>query len=330
MAEIVLLLGMGMTRKIFKPGQLDKLREIGSLVVNNHEGMPPREQVLELVSGADIIVTSWGSPAIDREILDHAPHLKLVVHAAGTIKGIVTPELIESGIHVSSANDALGQGVAETTLGLTIVSLKQLWQLSRDTREGEWRKNWDRVKDIYEVTIGVVGAGKAGQHYIRLLRHFHVNIVVYDPTMTADQIHSMGAEKVELEQLMQMSDVVSIHAPSIPETDRMINKERLQLMKDDAILINTARGSIIDEEALSEELGKGRLWACLDVTDPEPPAPDHPFRKLPNVILVPHIAGVVNNGLHRIADYTIEELKRFTLGQPLNGEVDFSRLNVIA
>lgn len=330
MTKIVLLLGMGMTRNIYKPSHLDQLRELGTLVVNTHEGLPPREQWLELVTDADVIFTSWGSPWIGNDILNRAPKLKLVIHAAGTVKGIVTPELADRGVRISSANEALGQGVAESALGLTIVSLKQMWQLSKDTREGEWGKNWGRVKDLYDVTIGVIGAGKAGQHYMKLLQHFNVNIVVYDPTLSADQIRRMGAEKMELESLLKISDVVSIHAPSIPETHHMFNRERLQLMRDDAILINTARGSLIDEAALAEELGKGRLWACLDVTDPEPPALDHPFRQLPNVVLIPHIAGVVNNGLHRIADYTIEELRRYTKNLPLDGEVDLTRLNEIA
>lgn len=330
MATIVLLSGLGMARQIYTPAHLDQLRELGTLILHSHEGLPPREEMFELLSEAEIILTTWGSPAIGRELIDRAPNLKLVVHAAGSVKGIVTEDLISQGIRVSSANDALGQGVAETALGLTIVSLKQIWQLSSDTREGEWRKNWNQIKDIYGVTIGVVGAGKAGQHYIKLLRHFHVNIVVYDPTLSAEQIAALGAEKVELEQLLRISDVVSIHAPSIPATDRMFNKERLQWMKDDAILINTARGSLIDEAALVEELERGRLWACLDVTDPEPPTLDHPFRKLPNVILIPHVAGVVNNGMHRIADYTIEEIRRYIQKQPLDGEVDLSRLDVIA
>jgi len=110
----------------------------------------------------------------------------------------------------------------------------------------------------------------------------------------------------------------------------MMNRERLQRMKDDAILINTARGSIIDEEALAAELEKGRLWACLDVTHPEPPSKEHKFRQLPNVTLIPHIAGAVNNGLYRIGDYVMREIESFLTGQPLDGEVNLSQLHVIA
>jgi phosphoglycerate dehydrogenase-like enzyme len=165
---------------------------------------------------------------------------------------------------------------------------------------------------------------------IRLLKQFDVRILVHDPYLSDEAVSELGAEKVELDELLKQSDVVSIHAPSIPETTHLLNERTLRLMKDDAILINTARGSLIDEDALVAELRQGRLWACLDVTDPEPPAPDHPFRSLPNVTLIPHIAGAVNNGLYRIGSYITRELELFAKGERLQGEVDLSALHRLA
>lgn len=327
---IALLSGRDVTERIFTPQHLERLAEFGDLTVNSKEGPPSPEHLAELVQGADIAITSWGCPQLYESVLRRAPDLKLIMHAAGTVKGIVTPEVMRRGIRVSSANGALAKGVAETALGLTIVSLKNIWQLSRDTREGEWGKNRDRVRELYGVTIGVVGAGKAGRCYIELLRHFEVDILVCDPTLTDSQVRQLGAVKVELERLLRESDVVSLHVPSIPATRNMLNAERLRLMKDDAVLINTARGSVIDEDALVAELRKGRLWACLDVTDPEPPAANHPFRMLPNVTLIPHIAGAVNNGLHRIAEYVLREIASFIEERPLDGEVDLAKLDVLA
>ncbi|MNI65892.1 Glycerate dehydrogenase [compost metagenome] len=170
----------------------------------------------------------------------------------------------------------------------------------------------------------------SGRHFIRLLKQFEVKVLVYDPFLSESQINELGAVKVELDELLQDSDVVSIHAPSIPETNNLMNARTLQLMKDNAILINTARGSLIDEEALVAELRKGRLWACIDVTQPEPPDLNHPFRSLPNVTLIPHIAGASNNGLHRVARYVIREIELFVQGEPLHGEVNFSRLHTMA
>jgi phosphoglycerate dehydrogenase-like enzyme len=256
--------------------------------------------------------------------------LKAVFHAAGSVKAVVTPELWRRGIRVSGAAEVLGRGVAETALGMTISSLKHMWRLSGNTRSGEWAKDRDKVKELFGINVGVIGAGRAGRHYIRLLNSFEVDILLYDPTISFEKAAELGAKKVELEELLRTSDVVSIHAPSIPATNRMINRERLAIMKDDAILINTARGTIIDEDALAAELGKGRLFACLDVTDPEPPSKDHPFRSLQNVILTPHIAGAVNNGQYRIGKYAVEEIKRFVKGQPMDGEVKEEQLGILA
>jgi phosphoglycerate dehydrogenase-like enzyme len=328
--KIVLLHGNEITEEMYRKDQLDKIREMGEVSVNTQVGPPSQAQVAEMIEGAEVAFTSWGCPPLDKSVLDRAPGLKVILHAAGTVKGIVTPEVIARGIRVSSANDAIGQGVAETTLGLTIVSLKNIWQLANFTKDGEWAKGKAFVKDFYGVTIGIIGAGKAGRHYIRLLQSFNVQILVYDPLLTDEQAAEMGVVRVDLHKLMSESDVVSIHAPSLPETYKMINTNSLRWMKDNAVLINTARGDIIDEEALVAELRSGRIWACLDVTDPEPPCDDHPFRTLPNVILTPHIAGVVTNGLNRVTDYAIRDLELFLEGRLMNGEVDLQSLNVIA
>jgi phosphoglycerate dehydrogenase-like enzyme len=330
MTKIAMLQGMQVTRRVFSEQVLEEIRSLGTLVMNSAEGSPKPDLVAELIEGADVAITSWGVPVLDKAILDRAPNLRYITHAAGTVKGMVTPEVAARGIRVSSANDALGQGVAETALGLTIVSLKGIWSLSQDTRSGLWSEGKQRVKELYEIKIGIIGAGKAGQHFIRLLRNFDVDILVYDPVQTDEQIKALGASRVSLEQLMRESDVVSIHAPSIPATYKMINGSNLPLLKDGAILINTARGKILDEEALAAELQTGRIWACIDVTDPEPPVKDHPFRTLPNVILSPHLAGQTNNGRLRCGKYAVDELKAYLRGEPLAGEVNLQNLDVLA
>jgi len=330
MNRIALVPGADVWGEIFTEKHLDRIRQIGDLIVNPNPGRPNKQSIIELVRDADIVITSWGCPPFDAEIVREAKRLKLVAHAAGTVKGIVTPELIERGIRVSSANDALGVGVAETALGLTITAVKRMWELAASTREGRWAEGRERVRELFDITIGVVGAGKAGRHYIRLLRQFEVDILLYDPIVSAEEAAALGCRKVELEELLKQSEVISIHAPSIPETNHMFNAHTLSLMRDDAILINTARGSLINEEHLTAELAKGRFIACLDITDPEPPAKDHPFRSLPNVILIPHIAGAVNNGKQRLGRYVAEEVSRFSLGEALNGEVDLRNLHVIA
>lgn len=328
--KIVMLQDVEYTERIFTPEHMKQIQRHGSLCINPLKGTPTPDEVAELIEGANIAITSWDCPLLEAAILDRCPELKLIAHAAGTVKPIMSPDVISRGIRVCSANEALARGVAETTLGLTIVSLKNIWQLARNTREGEWNKQRELVRELYEVTVGVIGAGLSGRHYIRLLQQFEVQVLVYDPFLSDLEIKELGAVKVELDQLLQQSDVVSIHAPSIPETNHLMNERTLRLMKDDAILINTARGSLIDEEALVAELRKGRLWACLDVTQPEPPDVHHPFRSLPNVTLIPHIAGATNNGLHRLGSFIAREVDLFIQGSPLMGEVKLSQLHMMA
>ena len=122
-------------------------------------------------------------------------------------------------------------------------------------------------------------------------------------------------EKVELETLLTQADIVTLHAPAKPDTHHLLNAERLALMKDEALLINTARGTLIDEAALIAELSKGRFFAFLDVTDPEPPASDSPLRRLDNVIVVPHLAGCIEDCSH-MGQMAVEELRRFFAGEP--------------
>ncbi|HHV97253.1 MAG TPA: hydroxyacid dehydrogenase [Clostridiaceae bacterium] len=331
MKKIVSLLNKKATARIFSQESLDMLSQMGELVLNEDADVnPDAQRAKELIKGANIVITSWGSPKLDADILSAAPDLELVIHAAGSVKGIVSQELWERGVRVTSSAPVLGKGVAETTLGLVIVSLKYIWKLSENVRNGGWKEASDKIREVYDVTIGVIGAGYVGRHFMKLLQSFEVEVLLYDPYVTEDEARQLGAKKVELEELLRTSDVVSIHAPSIPETNKMINRDTLKLMKDDAILINTARGSIIDEEALVEELKKGRLFACLDVTDPEPPAKDHPLRKLPNVIMTPHIAGLANTGLKRIGKFVASELRKYLNGEQMEGEVKLEKLKIMA
>lgn len=328
--KIAILPSISTQDKVFSDQHIRDLEAIGTVVRFNGEGSPKPEQVTQLLAGAEVAITSWGCPAINEEILSQAPDLKLVIHAAGTVKGIVTPELWQKGIRVSSGNEHLAIGVGDTALGMTITSLKNMWRLSDVTRRGGWNEGKEHIKELYELTIGVIGAGKAGRRYISLMQNFEVDIVVYDPVLSEEEARQLGVTKMELEQLLKVSDVISIHAPSIPATDKMFNAHTLSLMKDDAILINTARGSIVDEAALYNELKKGRLFACLDVTIPEPPAVDDPLRTLPNCIITPHIAGAVTNGLKRMGRYAVNEVIKYKEGQPLEGEVYERQMSVLA
>lgn len=331
MKYIAMLMPLHQQERIFAEKYYEKLRRWGHIRLYDSESFEDVDHIKEFLTGADVIVTTWGSPMLTAEYLDVCPNLKLVIHAAGSVKSVVDEkEFIRRGIRVTNAAVALGEGVAETALGFAISVCKGFYHLSASTRAGEWMEKKQTVKDFYDITVGVISAGFVGRHFIKLLQNFNVDVLLYDPYITPEAAQAMGAQTAELDELLVKSDVISVHAPSIPATDNMLSREKLKLIRDGAILINTSRGSVIDEPAMIEELKTGRFFACIDVTSPEPPTKNNELRTLPNVVLTPHIAGAVTNGLKRIAKHVCEELDRFETDGSLRTEVDLSKLSMLA
>ena len=319
--KIALIASNRKRAQIFPPHLLEILAQHGELAIN--EGGNTPEDILPVMKDADIVITSWGSPHLTKEYLDVAPNLKLILHAAGTVAPIMDDEIWRRGIRVICAGIAIARGVAETTLGLMIAASTDFFRLNDQVHAGGWAGGVDQtVVDLCDITIGIIGGGMTGKLVIQLLKMYEVDIVVYDPYVTEETCRELGVRKVELEELLRISDIVSLHASAIPETHHMINAETLKLMKKDAGFINTSRGMLVDEKALYEHMAAGNLrFACLDVTDPEPPVFDNPLRKLSNVIFLPHIAGVVNNGLIRMGRHVIKELELYEAGKPAIHEI---------
>lgn len=331
MKKVVLLAETVNRNRVFTEKYRERLRQQFDFVLYDRDDFEDKAHVLEIVKGANVIITSWGSPVIDQEIMDVCPDLELVCHAAGTPKPIISEAMIAKNMPCTYSAVALGEGVAETALGFAISACKHFYTLNKDTGNGLWKQNAKTtVVDFYDITVGVISGGFVGRHFIKLLQNFNVDVLLYDPTMTAEQVAALGATKAELNEMLSKADVISIHAPSIPATHKMLNASNLPLIKDKAILINTSRGAIFDEPALIEELKKNRFFACIDVTDPEPPALDNPLRTMDNVILTPHIAGCATNGMPRIAKHVCEEIERFYTDGTLRTPVIYENLSKMA
>lgn len=287
------------------------------------------ENAKEVLANADFAVTSWGCPAMTKELLDVAPNLKMIVHAAGSVKSIVTDEMYARGIRIVSAAQVLSTGVSETALGLTIASAKNFFALNAETHGGGWSHTG--ITELYDITVGVIGFGLAGRHYAELLQNFAVDVIAYDPVVTAEEMKRIGVRKVTQDEAFAQSDILSLHAPELASTYHIVNRGSLASMKDGAILINTARGSLVDEDALADALRSGKLkYACLDVTNPEPPAAGSPLRQLPNCILTPHLAGQANNGLRKLGDHCYQQICNYLEDKPLSGEIKQEMLSIIA
>lgn len=316
--------------EIFEKVHFERLAKMGDLYVFDKEDFSDREYILDFIKDADLIITAWGVPIVDNEMLALCPNLRAIIHAGGTIKHLLDSDFFGRNILISSANSELAKGVAESTLAIMIAACKGMFTLPNDLRNGLWGENRPKVKDFYNIDIGIISAGAIGRHVIKLLHNFEVNIFVYDPTLTAEQIRELGAEKCDLSELMAKCDIISIHAPRIPATDNMINAENLPLVRDGAVIINTARPNSIDDDALIAELSKNRFLAVIDTPPAEPLPLDHPYRSLPNVVLFPHIGGAVSNGCKRMGQFAVEEAERLFSGEALRGAVDLSKLSIMA
>ena len=179
-------------------------------------------------------------------------------------------------------------------------------------------------------TVGVIGASRIGRRVIELLRPFDLEVYLFDPYVDAPTAAELGVRLVDLDTLLRTCDIVSVHAPANPQTHRLVGPEQLALMRDGATLINTARGELVDTDALIKHLEAGRLYAVLDVTEPEPLPTGSPLWELPNVFLTPHIAGSHGNELARMGDCIIDELERILDGRPFAHAIVASDLDRVA
>nr|WP_269328899.1 hydroxyacid dehydrogenase [Kineosporia babensis] len=269
------------------------------------------------------MITGWGAPRLTAEELERWPDLRVVIHAAGSVKRLVTPELWQRGIRVSSSAQANAYPVAEYTLAMILLSAKRTLEASRlFTTSQDLRASLPTGRfGTYGITVGVIGASRVGRRVIELLKPFDITCLLFDPSLSDDECRALGTHPVSYPDLFTQSDVVTVHAPSLPETRHMIGPKQLALMRDDSVLINTARGALVDTDALVAEVSSGRLRAVLDVTAPEPLPPGHRLFTLPGVTLTPHIAGSLGNELRRIGHSVADEIERYVRTGELAGEV---------
>jgi phosphoglycerate dehydrogenase-like enzyme len=300
----------------------DHLERLNRSVTMIHD-MPFREldEIGEHLPRIEVLITSWGCPRIDAEAIERMPRLKLIAHLAGSVKGFLDDSVWRRGILVTNAVAANAVPVAEYTLAAILFANKRVFQLNAFYRKhhenrAPWNKEAPGVGN-YGKTIGIVGASHVGRLVIDHLTRFDFKVLLYDPYVTPLATRDMGANKVGLSELLSQSDVVSLHAPLLSDTRLMIGARELSLIKDGAILINTARGALVDHSALENELCSGRLSAVLDTTEPEVLPHQSPLYDLPNVFLTPHIAGSLGNETQRLADYIVDEVERYSNGSAL-------------
>ncbi|MBM4437632.1 MAG: hydroxyacid dehydrogenase [Actinobacteria bacterium] len=331
---IVISIETPLLRTIANEAAERKLRALGRVVVNESDARWSKaELIAHLSPEVHALITSWGTAVIDADVLAAAPRLEVIGHAAGSIKRIYERVVWERGVKVTQANHVIAESVAEFTLGLILAALRRITTYNRRVQvAGPWRdefpSQWGR--SLYGKQVGIVGASQVGRRVVPLVRPFTSSIVVYDPFLPTASARELGVRPVALDDLMTGSDVVTLHAPILPETKHMIGAKQLVAMKEGALLVNTARSWLVDQQALLDVLVSGRISAALDVFDQEPLPDDSPFRALPNVILTPHVAGRTVESMARQVEAIADELTLHFSGQPMQHEIRLADLDRVA
>ena len=275
------------------------------------------------LADADGVITGWGSLPLTAERLAAAPRLRYAIHSAGSVKPFVTDALWRRGMRVTSAANVNGRPVAQFVLGLLFACLKDVFryqaEFKRDGR-GAWKRG-PHIAGYYRTTVGVIGAGNVGRELLRFLQPHDFRVLVHDPLLDEETARSLGAERAELDTLLRESRAVVLVAPNIVENRHLIGAAQLALLQDGAYFINPGRGALVDHDALIAELQTGRITACLDVTEPEPPPEGSPLYTLPNCVLTPHVAGSLNDECLRLGEQVLEEITRLVEGRPFENEV---------
>jgi len=332
--NILVLCPPAMYREFFSPETDTALRQLGNVTFTTSETPWTPAELGEVIGQYDALVTATHAPELTPGLLDRAPRLGFVGHVPGSVKRIVKEHVLARGISVSSGSAGMAPAVAEFSLGLVLLALRMTHEFDRGLRFES--HTWDGPYDhgggrefAYE-RVGVIGAGLIGRQFIGKSVALGAETLVADPYVPAGAIAALGARRVELDDLLAACSVIVIHAPTIPETHRMIGSRELGLVQDGAIIVNTARSWVTDEAALLAELETGRITAALDVFDVEPLPLDHPFRRLPNVILTPHIGSATVVGRHRQAAYIVRDLDNWIHGRKLEFEVTPERYPYLA
>jgi glyoxylate reductase len=275
--------------------------------VTQLESWPPPQPL----PGVEVLLQAGAR--VGAEELEHLPDLRLVANYGVGYDRVDVAACRTRGVAVTNTPGVLDAAVADLTLALILACRRHLVVSDRFVRERRWRQGWARPEllghDLAGSTLGLVGLGRIGSEVARRAEAFGMRVV-----------HHRRSDGLPLDELLRSADVVSLHVPLTPETDGLVSRERLALLRDGATLVNTARGAIVDEDALVEELGSGRISAGLDVFAAEPDVPER-LLDLPNVVLTPHVASATVETRAAMTRVLVDNVLAFLHGEPLPNEV---------
>ncbi|MEA4884795.1 MAG: D-glycerate dehydrogenase [Clostridia bacterium] len=280
------------TRRIPQPG-LDLLAPYVEMDLNSDDGALSRSDLIKRIGNVEGLLCLL-TDVVDAEIMSRAPRLRAISNYAVGFNNIDIPEATRRGISVANTPGVLTETTADLAWALLMSAARRVVEADRFTREGRF-ESWDPMlmlgADVYGKTLGIIGLGRIGQAVARRARGFDMSVVYYsDPRLSAEEENSLGASFASMETLLRESDFISLHVPLTPCTRHLIGEKQFKMMKPTAVLVNTARGPVVDERALVQALRNGVIGAAgLDVYENEPELAEG-LAECPNAVLLPHIA----------------------------------------
>jgi glyoxylate reductase len=290
-------------------GALDRLRAEHEVDLWDERLPPSREVLLTRVRDAEGLLCLL-TDRVDREVIDAASGLRAISNYAVGSDNVDVEAAGERGIAVGVTPDVLTEATADMAFALLLAAARRLVEADAEARRGEWL-TWEPARllgrDVHGRTLGIVGSGRIGTAVAGRGRGFGMQV-----------LETSRSRGLSLDELLESSDFVSIHTPLTPDTEGLIGERELRLMRPTAVLVNTARGAIVDGVALARALREGWIAAAgVDVMDPEPPPQDHPLLEAPNLTVVPHIGSATHTARERMADLAVDNLLAGLAGRPL-------------
>jgi glyoxylate reductase len=307
--------------RVIPDAGLDRIRAACDAEVWPGPLPPPPEALRALAAPCDGLVTLL-SDRVDVALLDACPRLRVVSNYAVGFDNVDVPAATSRGVRVGNTPGVLTDATADLAFALMLAAARRVVEARNYAAAGTWQ-TWEPMghlgQDLSGRTLGVVGMGRIGAALARRCRFgLGMRVLYDDPQRNEAAERELGAERVPLETLLARSDFVSVHANLTQGTRRMFDASRFAQMKRTAVFVNTARGGLVDETALADALRTGTIFAAgLDVTDPEPPPPDHPLLSLPNCVVLPHIGSATVGTRDRMAEIAAENLLLGLEGRPL-------------
>ena len=326
--------------QFFPEENIKKIEDLFDEVIWNETGRDfTEEEFLEKVRDVDAIFTCSSRNKIDKKVLDNAPKLKIVAYLMGSVAHLVTEDVYDAGVKVIGTNDGIfAESVAEAALLYILMSNRCVKNVLDTINNIGGEDGWTAARKIVyrrglmNRTVGLVSFGAVAEHLARMLQPFHVKIKVCDiKKISEEKMKMYNMQSASLEEIFSTCDIISLHTAWTKQTEGMITRELISIIRDNALLVNTARGMIVDEPALIAELKTGRFRAVLDVTINEPPEYEKGgLYDLPNVILMPHHGGPTADRYPFIAEEMIDEVYGYLKeGKPLHNEITKDRLRTM-